>query len=215
VIRALECLRYGPDKARGRTGQTHSRRPAWGRFERRRYGWRLPIAWNLNWPRAWSAVAAEIGSDVPFFSRRPGDLPGRGEVIEPLELGAARLRQQRPRRAFHGRVYRGCRLAASPAHAPLVELAAATPPAPVAVQSLGRAAAVITVGRTITERACPADCVGHWMSGSGSSYFGICRYAMLAVVATAHTRCRVYVARVVARPPRQEKGQEITEVRSS
>ncbi len=42
--------------------------------------------WNLNWPaQRLEKIAAELGSDIPFFiQQRPSLCTGRGEIMSPL-----------------------------------------------------------------------------------------------------------------------------------
>ena len=67
------------------------------------------LGWQLNWPREQLAsLAAELGSDVPFFlGRGPAICRGRGEIMEPVAgIGAAMVcRRTASRRTFDsGRV---------------------------------------------------------------------------------------------------------------
>jgi 4-diphosphocytidyl-2-C-methyl-D-erythritol kinase len=149
------------------------------------------LIWQLGWNRRELAqVAAEIGSDVPFFLR---DTPngnhmavcrGRGERIETLAgMPALHFVIVRPPAGLStAEVYRSCQV----------------PPAPVRVQDLVaalRCGDVRQVGSLIFNRLQTTaeqvsdwvqktrhvfehlDCLGHQMSGSGTSYFGICRHA--------------------------------------
>lgn len=130
-------------------------------------------------------LGAAIGSDVPFFVENgPAICRGRGERIErvgglgPLSLVVVRPPQGLSTAAVYGR----CRPAESPRRA-----------APL-VAALERGD-WRQAGRLLHNRLQPAadglcawigrlgdefarlDCVGHAMSGSGSSYFGLCRHA--------------------------------------
>ncbi len=151
--------------------------------------------WRLNWtPRKLAEVAAEIGSDVPFFleSRQRGTgwaiCRGRGERIEPL-VGMPIWHfvvAYPPAGLSTPAVYRTCRVPPQPLSvSPLIETLRRGEP---------------RLGAYLTNRLQPAarelspwidrlqslfartDCLGHQMSGSGSSYFGICRDAR-------HARC--------------------------
>lgn len=142
--------------------------------------------WQLGWDRAaLQPLAAELGSDVPFFLGRGAAVcRGRGEVIEPLATAAplhvvvVRPPEGLATAAVYGRV----QSAPQPRSAgPLME-------------SLARGDLRL-VSRSIYNRLQPAaetlspwierlarefaaqDCLAAQMSGSGSAYFGICRHA--------------------------------------
>jgi 4-diphosphocytidyl-2-C-methyl-D-erythritol kinase len=145
--------------------------------------------WRLGWPRARLAeVASEVGSDVPFFlsESQRGALGaicrGRGERIEP-EFGIPPLHfvvVKPPIGLATPDVYRNC----------------SVPIAPVKVHDMRdalRHGDPVDVGKSLfnrlqqtAEQLCPAvrelrsrfqqaNVLGHQMSGSGTSYFGICR----------------------------------------
>lgn len=157
------------------------------------------FAWQLNWSRDQLAiVAAELGSDIPFFLGEPVALcRGRGEQIETLAtLPVLDLVIVRPPVGLSTpAVYKACRPALRPAAAvPLVEA--------------WRRGDIAGVGRQLTNRLQPAaeslspwierlaqnfseqGCYGHQMSGSGSSYFGICRHAKHARQVARRLRAR-------------------------
>jgi 4-diphosphocytidyl-2-C-methyl-D-erythritol kinase len=143
-------------------------------------------AWRLGWDRRQlSEVAAEVGSDVPFFLHgTPCLCHGRGEKVEPLggtkPMSLVVVRP--PQGLSTPEVYRQSRPAERPE----------------SVESLlaaWRQGHVAQVGRRLFNRLQeaaarlspwiarlqavfdPLDCLGHQMSGSGTSYFGICRHA--------------------------------------
>ncbi len=142
------------------------------------------IAWGLNWSRERLAeIAAELGSDVPFFfARRPALCSGRGEFVAP-QSGLAPLSfviVQPPAGLSTAAVYRHCRPAAHPR--PVASLIAAW-----------RAGRFAELGRQLFNRLEAAaeqispwiarlrnefnryDFLGHQLTGSGSAYFGLCR----------------------------------------
>ncbi|MEX0818058.1 MAG: 4-(cytidine 5'-diphospho)-2-C-methyl-D-erythritol kinase, partial [Pirellulaceae bacterium] len=146
--------------------------------------------WRLGWSQSQLAeVGADIGSDVPFFlaSRASGSgmaiCRGRGERIESLtNMPPLHFVLTRPPAGLSTpRVYQQCKVPSTPASVdPLVaalrrgdHLAGKLlwnrlqPPAEALSPWISRLSALFA--RT--------DCLGHQMSGSGSSYFGICRSA--------------------------------------
>ena len=149
--------------------------------------------WQLGWTREQLAdVAADIGSDVPFFltARTSGSsmaiCRGRGEQIEPL-AGMPQLHfvlTRPPVGLSTPMVYQRCRVPAEPASVePLVAK----------LRRGDRSAASLLVNRLqgpaqelspwisrLSTLFARLDCLGHQMSGSGSSYFGICRNARQA-----------------------------------
>jgi 4-diphosphocytidyl-2-C-methyl-D-erythritol kinase len=161
------------------------------------------LAWNLNWPRARLAdVAAQIGSDVPFFLG--GDRPrqaaaicrGRGEQIEPIQACRLHLVMVRPPVGLSTpAVYKACRPAAHPRDIGSLQSAltrgAVATAARMLDNRLEEAAETLTpwIARLRTEFA-RQGVLGHQMSGSGSSYFGICRHARHARRVAARLRSR-------------------------
>lgn len=147
------------------------------------------IGWNLAWPPEKLAhLAAELGSDVPFFLAGGAAIcRGRGERIEPVPtLGELHFVLVRPSDGLSTpAVYAQCRPATDAnSAAPIV--------AALHKGNVGKAA------RLLFNRLQPAasrlsssierlqrvfhqsDCLGHGMSGSGSAYFGLCRHAFHA-----------------------------------
>jgi len=142
--------------------------------------------WHLGWSLARLArLAAELGSDVPFFlACGPAICRGRGEQIEPLSgLGALHFVVVRPPAGLStAAVYGICRSAREARHA-----------APLCAALVGGNLA--ESGRLLFNRLQPAarrlspwierlesaldreDCLGYSMSGSGTCHFGLCRHA--------------------------------------
>jgi 4-diphosphocytidyl-2-C-methyl-D-erythritol kinase len=161
------------------------------------------LAWNLHWPTEKLAeLAARIGSDVPFFltsltnSGGAAVCRGRGEqidVVRARRLPAVVVRP--PVGVGTAEVYRACRPAVEPARVETIENAIAN-------------GNVSAVGKSLLNRLQPAaadvtswiqhlrDCfenesfTGHQMSGSGSSYFGLCRSARCARRIASRLRAR-------------------------
>jgi 4-diphosphocytidyl-2-C-methyl-D-erythritol kinase len=154
-------------------------------------------AWDLNFPRARLArLAAELGSDVPFFLAGGAAIcRGRGERVEPL-AGLPRLdvviikppQGVSTSAAFHSLdLEPGARTAAQNSQARLVEL----------VDDLRRGALAHGVRRMFNrlEQAAARLCEGAWrlkdifaacacrgsvMTGSGSAHFAVMRSARQA-----------------------------------
>ncbi len=142
--------------------------------------------WRLGRPRDELARwAAELGSDVPFFlAGGPAICRGRGECVTPLDglHGLSFVVVRPPEGLATAAVYGVCRPAAEP-------------------RPVGRLLEALErgdwneAGRRLWNRLQPAagrlspwvrrlerefaqlDCLGHAMSGSGTSYFGLCRHA--------------------------------------
>jgi len=141
--------------------------------------------WHVGWPRSeLSKLAAELGSDVPFFlADGPAVCRGRGERIEPVPVvGSMALALVYPPAGLStAAVYGACQPASAP-----------KPIDPI-LQSLRRGDWA-EVGRGLFNRLQPAarelsvwirrledvvsreDCMGHLMSGSGTCYFALCRH---------------------------------------
>lgn len=156
------------------------------------------LGWGLHWPcERLRELAAEIGSDVPFFLTRGAAMcRGRGEKID--EVRARRLYAvvvRPPVGIGTAQVYRACQPAdeATPVEAIRAAIGIGNP---------------ARVGQLMVNRLQPAaeqvtpwiqelqDCfekenvLGHQMSGSGSSYFGLCRSARSARRVASRLRAR-------------------------
>lgn len=132
-----------------------------------------------------AAIASDIGSDIPFFFGPPVAIcRGRGEIIEPLfALPSLDVVVVKPPVGLSTpAVYKLCNPASAPKSSlPLI--------------NAWRGGDIASLGRLLTNRLQPAaeqlspwierlreafsalGCYGHQMSGSGSSYFGICKSA--------------------------------------
>jgi 4-diphosphocytidyl-2-C-methyl-D-erythritol kinase len=170
--------------------------------------------WRLNWSLAELAqVAAQLGSDIPFFFG-PGAAicRGRGERVEPLDVasGASFVVVRPPEGLSTALVYQHCRVADKPRspHGLVEALQRGQWPraAKLLTNRLEPAATQLTPWiarlRTAFDRL---DCLGHQMSGSGTSYFGICRHARHARRVAARLRSEklgyVRVATLISTPP--------------
>ncbi|MDX1946226.1 MAG: 4-(cytidine 5'-diphospho)-2-C-methyl-D-erythritol kinase [Pirellulaceae bacterium] len=161
------------------------------------------MAANLGWRLGFSreqlaALAAEIGSDVPFFLTGGAAIcRGRGERIEPLSrsvrLAAVVVRP--PVGLATPEVFRHCRPADEPVPAaPLCRALATGQVAEVGKNLHNRLeefAARLTpwIGRLRNEFARQGT-LGHQMTGSGSSYFGLCHSARQARRVASRLRAR-------------------------
>lgn len=210
VVRAVDLLRGKTGLARGARIRLVKRIPlaaglAGGSSDAAAALLAANRVWQLGLGRQELAqVAAELGSDIPFFLYGgPAVCRGRGEIIEPVSgLGCLHFVVARPPAGLStADVYRGCRPSSEPRHvAGMVDslrkglLAAA-------------AARLHNALQAAAERLSPWICrlsaefgrldfVGHRMSGSGTSYFGLCRHARharrLAAVLRARGVGRVY-----------------------
>ena len=146
-------------------------------------------AWNLNWTQAQlSEVAAEIGSDVPFFL--VGGLAvcrGRGEQITPLpvdrQLHFVVVRP--PVGISTAKAFSKCQVAADPQ--PVEGMLTAWRAGDRKSWTAGMMNRLQQVAESLSpwirrlaelfDRYC---FLGHQMSGSGSSYFGVCHHARQA-----------------------------------
>lgn len=155
--------------------------------------------WNLQLSRQQLAeVAAEIGSDVPFFLEGGTAMcRGRGEKIEALEApaGLSLVIAKPPVGLSTPRVFGQCQV-------PLQPRASATVMADVRSGRADRVAGSLNnrlqpaAGRLsdeiekLEEAFSKLPCLGHQMSGSGSSYFGLFRNQRCAAAAAARLSAR-------------------------
>ncbi|HEY4761988.1 MAG TPA: 4-(cytidine 5'-diphospho)-2-C-methyl-D-erythritol kinase [Thermoguttaceae bacterium] len=144
------------------------------------------IGWGLNWPiNKLARLAATLGSDVPFFLvGAPAICRGRGEQVEQVDaLGMLHFVVVRPPAGLKTEaVYRVCRPAESPLSVmPLIHVIKQgnrNKTGRMLFNRLQSAAATLSpwIDRLRGEFD-QLDCLGHAMSGSGTSYFGLCRNA--------------------------------------
>jgi 4-diphosphocytidyl-2-C-methyl-D-erythritol kinase len=142
------------------------------------WGWKL----HLSLPEL-AALAAELGSDVPFFLQGgPAICRGRGEQIEPAAgLGLMHFAVVRPPQGLAtAAVYGSCRPSESPKGSqPLIDALRqgdARRSGQLLFNRLQAAAEQLSPWITMLARLMAAeDCLGHGMSGSGTAYFGMFR----------------------------------------
>lgn len=156
-------------------------------------GWQLGLATDVI-----HSCAAQLGSDVPFFlAQSPAICRGRGERVEPVQLnGTGWFVIVRPASGLStADVFRACRPSPFPRQAKQLlevlsergwehagrELFNALEPA---AESLNDE--IVQLRREFTK----LDVLGHQMSGSGTSYFAVCRSARQARQIVARLRSR-------------------------
>lgn len=167
--------------------------------------------WKIHWPiQQLLEVAGEIGSDVPFFITGGAAVcRGRGERVQAIgRRGRLHFVIVRPPKGLRtADVYRCCEPAESArAVAPLAAAIRVGAPVEVARHMFNRlqfAAARLTPWlERLHDEFERVDCLGHQMSGSGTSYFGVCRHARHARRVAARLRARaigaVHVASTLA-----------------
>ena len=150
-------------------------------------------AWELDWPvERLREVAAELGSDVPFFLAGGAAIcRGRGERVEPL-AGVPTLHfvlVKPPAGLSTSEVYRAHDELSAP-RAPRTNFPESlTASGPLVWKDLARwmhnrlQAAAASLAPWVDEARSAfgaLDFVAHQLSGSGSAYFGVCRHAQHA-----------------------------------
>jgi len=177
--------------------------------------------WSLGWSRERLAdVAAELGSDIPFFlTKGPAVCDGRGERVRPLATGPRlHLVVVRPREGLStAAVYRNTVLPGEPRRMEgLLAAWHSCRPSRIGASMFNRlqeAGAKLSSCLEPVRRAFDQlDVLGHQMSGSGSCYFGVCRDARHAgrVAAVLKARRVGRVFRAVSLVP----GQQVTALAS-
>jgi len=144
------------------------------------------IGWKLNWPNSeLTRLAENLGSDVPFFLVGGNAIcRGRGEQIEPVDSSFMLylVVVQPPVGLATVAVYKACQSAEYPISVmPLVRAlneGNANKAGKLLFNRLQKPAAELTewIDR-LDHEFNKLDCLGHAMTGSGSSYYGLCRNA--------------------------------------
>jgi 4-diphosphocytidyl-2-C-methyl-D-erythritol kinase len=194
VVRALEALRRAAGIELGASVRLTKRIPlaagmAGGSTDAAAALAGANVLWNLKWPdERLAGVAATLGSDIPFFfARRPAVCRGRGEQVEPIAAGMPLdfVVVAPPVGLSTADVYRACRPATEPeSAATLIDAWRRGDKVGTARRLHNRlqpAAAglcdwIERMARALARHAC----LGHRMSGSGTSYFALCRTARQA-----------------------------------
>ncbi len=142
--------------------------------------------WQLNYSRDRLAeVAAELGSDIPFFVYGgPAICRGRGEQITPLSTPLALhfVVVRPPVGLSTAAVYQHSEVPAAPRHVePLIAVLARgderTLGSLIHNQLEGAADRLSPWIEKVRREFAAQGCLASQMSGSGTSYFGICRHA--------------------------------------
>jgi 4-diphosphocytidyl-2-C-methyl-D-erythritol kinase len=142
--------------------------------------------WQLNYSRDRLAeVAAELGSDIPFFIYGGAAVcRGRGEQIQPLTqpLALHFVVVRPPVGLSTAAVYRSSEVAAQPRRVEPLIAALRTGdgrklPELIHNQLEGAADRLSPWIETVRSALAGQGCLATQMSGSGTSYFGICRHA--------------------------------------
>ncbi len=141
--------------------------------------------WRLGRPRSeLIKLAAELGSDVPFFfSDGPAVCRGRGERVKPI-AGVGSMTfvvVQPPEGLATADVYQRCVAASKPRHVdPILQALRRRDSAKVGRLLFNRlqpAARSLSVWvRKLEDALSREDCLGYLMSGSGTCYFALCRH---------------------------------------
>ncbi len=155
------------------------------------------LGWNLHWPvEQLAEVAAEIGSDVPFFLFGGAAVcRGRGERVEPLSaMKPIHVVVVQPPVGFNTReVYRAYNICSGQLEHRAVSRGRLVDVLNSAVcgrahdlghwmqNGLQKAASSLSPWVDKLRMAfAQLDFLGHQLSGSGSAYFGVCRHAQHA-----------------------------------
>lgn len=204
VVRALDLLRQQQASPQGARVRLIKRIPAAaGMAGGSSDAAAALVLGNLGWEMGLShaelaRLAAQLGSDVPFFLTPGAALcTGRGEHIENVQLNnAGWFVIVRPTTGLAtAEVFRACRPSASPRSVSRLISALQTGGWERAgrelFNALGPAAETLNAEVSMLRHEFDQlDVLGHQMSGSGTSYFAICRHARHARQLAARLRNR-------------------------
>lgn len=144
------------------------------------------VAWGLGWSQhRLSELGAELGSDVPFFLHAgPAICRGRGEQVEPVgRFGVLHVVVVRPSAGLSTQqVYGACQPSARPHSCAPLLAALYRGDADAMRRSMHNALEPAACSLSpwierLSREFVAAGCLASQMSGSGSSYFGVCRNA--------------------------------------
>lgn len=204
VVRAIELVRRRVGVTRGADIQLIKRIPmAAGLAGGSSDAAAAIVAANRVWRLGCSldelaVLAAELGSDIPFFLYGgPAVCRGRGEIIEPVQgVGTLHFVVVKPPAGLStAEVYRACRASQPPRRVSglvdALQKGIICRAAGCLHNALQAAAESLSpwIARLSKEFA-ELDFLGHRMSGSGTSYFGLCRHARHAWRLAAYLRAR-------------------------
>lgn len=142
--------------------------------------------WDLQWPKdRLVQLAEQLGSDVAFFFDTPAAVArGRGELVTPCQLGAPlHAVLISPEAGLStAQVYANLKPPDKPVSIdPIVGALKAGDVEQVAQLLFNRleeaSLPLSPAVASLKEQAASWDCAGHLMSGSGSTYFALCRSA--------------------------------------
>jgi 4-diphosphocytidyl-2-C-methyl-D-erythritol kinase len=204
VVRAIELVRRRMGVTRGAQLKLTKRIPltaglAGGSSDAAAALFAANRVWQLGLSKdQLAALAGELGSDIPYFLfGGPAVCRGRGEIIEPVGgLGSLHFVVVRPPAGLStADVYRACRSSSNPRRVTgLIDalrrgsLDGAAGCLHNALQAAAESLSpwIARLSREFSQ----LDFLGHRMSGSGTSYFGLCRHARHARRLAAWLRAR-------------------------
>ena len=209
VIRALDALRQASGVQAGLSVQLVKRIPTaaglgGGSSDAAAALVAANLIWNLNWStQRLSEIAATLGSDIPYFLwGHAAVCRGRGEIIDPLTTSwRQHLVVIRPPEGLSTpTVFRQVEISPTPNRIePMLACLRGRRDREIASHLFNRlqpaAARVSPWIKRLQSEFDRLDVQGHQMSGSGSSYFGLCHSARHAnrVSKLLQSRCPGYV----------------------
>ena len=203
VVRAAELLREATGTLRGARVDLYKRIPlaaglAGGSSDAAATLAGLNLLWDLKLKsQELQSLAAKLGSDIPFFlGARPAAIcRGRGEIVEPLDLPLQlHFVIARPRTGLStALVFRHCRPGAATGSANdlarCLQQGRLARAARLFHNSLQEPAEALNSDVAHLKRAFSRQpFIGHLMSGSGTSYFGLCAHRRQALQLSARLK---------------------------
>lgn len=157
------------------------------------------VLWALGWPaKRLMEIASELGSDVPFFIEgKTAVCHGKGECVDVLTKHQSfhAVLVSPPVPLSTALAYARCRVPDEPRHVKAAAIAATDGNWRELVGSIHNRLEETAAGMTdwilgLRREFSRLPFVCHQMSGSGASYFGICRNARQAAAMAAYLRGR-------------------------